>query len=96
MPVVSDPTEAQRLVEEGRAYSDAGDNAAAERAYLAAIALEPAWPIALYNLGLLYKYQGRWEESLRFNRRASELAILDRWLETSSLADLVTWYAIDR
>jgi hypothetical protein len=69
-----DLTAAERLVEEGRALNDAGDVVAAERAYRAASALEPDWSAPLYNLGFLCKYQGRWEESIEFNRRASELA----------------------
>ena len=52
----------------------AGDVVSAERAYRSASALEPGWSVPLYNLGLLCKYQGRWEESVEFNRRASELA----------------------
>jgi hypothetical protein len=71
---VDDYPPAVRLVEEGRALSSAGDAAGAERAYLAAIALEPAWSAPLFNLGLLYKYQLRWDESLDYNRRASELS----------------------
>ena len=69
-----DLTAAERLVEEGRACTEAGDVVAAERAYRSASALEPHWSVPLYNLGLLCKYQGRWEESVEFNRRASELA----------------------
>jgi tetratricopeptide (TPR) repeat protein len=75
---VSERSAAQRLLEEAKACGDAGDAAGAERAYLSAIGLEPAWSVPLYNLGLLYKYQGRWEESLEFNRRASELAADDQ------------------
>jgi tetratricopeptide (TPR) repeat protein len=69
---------AVRLVEEGRALSAAGDVAGAERAYLAAIELEPAWSAPLFNLGLLYKYQRRWAESLEYNRRASALSADDQ------------------
>jgi tetratricopeptide (TPR) repeat protein len=65
---------AERLVEEGRAYSQAGDAVAAEKAYRAAIELEPRWPVPLYNLGLLYKYQGRWKESFDCNHGAAALA----------------------
>lgn len=67
-------TPAEQNVEKGRDLSAAGDAAGAERAYLAANALEPTWSVPLYNLGLLCKYQGRWEESLAFNQRACELA----------------------
>ncbi len=71
---MSDLTPAERLVEEGTARNEAGDTAGAEHAYLSAAALDPDWSVPVYNLGLLYKYQGRWEPSLEFNRRASELA----------------------
>ena len=66
-------TPAERLIEDGRALSNAGDADGAERAYLAAAKLAPTWPVPFFNIGLLYKYQGRWEESLAFNQRASEL-----------------------
>jgi tetratricopeptide (TPR) repeat protein len=75
---MSDLTPAQRLVEKGLACSDAGDVGAAESAYRAAIALEPDWSVPAYNLALLCKYQGRWEESLEFNRRASVVAPDDK------------------
>ena len=76
--MVSDPTRAHRLNEEGRAHAEAGDTAAAERAYRSAIAVDPNSPAAFFNLGLLFKYQGRWEESFEFNRRASDLAPDDK------------------
>ena len=71
---MSDLSHAERLVEEGRGCRAVGDIAGAERAYLSAAALDPAWSAPLFNLGLLYKYQGRWTESLDFNRKAVELA----------------------
>lgn len=71
---MSDLTPAGQLVEEGMAFSDAGDIARATRAYLAAAELEPDWHVPHFNLGLLHKYEGRWQESLDFNRKASELA----------------------
>jgi hypothetical protein len=66
--------EAERLNEEGRACDDAGDVEGAERAYRSALALAPDWFAPAYNLGLIYKYQGRWAESLQLNLRAAELA----------------------
>src|SRR5215471_457255 len=65
---------AERVNEDGRALQDAGDTAGAEAAYRAALALAPEWSVPHYNLGLLCKYAGRWEESFDFNRRATELA----------------------
>jgi tetratricopeptide (TPR) repeat protein len=63
-----------QLLKEGIACSNAGDVAGAERAYLSAAALDPAWSAPRFNLGLLYKYQRLWAQSLEFNRQASELA----------------------
>ena len=66
-------TEAARLNELGNDLSDRGQLADAEQAYLAATEADPSWSAPLYNLGLLYKHQGRWDDSLRFNRRAVQL-----------------------
>jgi hypothetical protein len=65
-------TEAERLVEEGNSLKDAGDVAGAERAYRGAIVASPAWSVPYYDLGLLCKYAGRWQESLTFNAQAAE------------------------
>jgi hypothetical protein len=70
---VTELTPEERLVEEGRAYSADGDVDRAERAYRAAIEIAPDWSVPAYNLGLLCKYQRRWDESLALNRRAAEL-----------------------
>lgn len=67
-------TEAERLVAEGLDLEAAGDSAAAERNYHAAAERSPEWSVPLYNLGLMYKYQARWRESLEFNKRAAALA----------------------
>jgi len=60
--------------EQGRQLHAAGDIAGAETAYRAAIAAAPEWSVPVYNLGLVYKYERRWAESLEYNRRAAELA----------------------
>lgn len=65
-------TEAESLAEEGNTLKDAGDIDGAERAYRAAIACSPEWAVPYYDLGLLYKYAGRWRESLEFNQLAAE------------------------
>jgi hypothetical protein len=52
---------------------DAGDIVGAEAAYRAAIATAPDWSAPRYNLGLLYKYERRWRESLEYSRQAAEL-----------------------
>lgn len=43
------------------------------QAYQRAIKAAPAWAVPPYNLGLLHKVRGEWEESLRWNRVATEL-----------------------
>ena len=68
---VLDP--AEQLNEQGRKLSDEGDVAGAEAAYLAAIAAAPDWSAPHYNLALLYKYEGRWRESLAYNQRSAQL-----------------------
>ena len=65
-------TEAETLVEQGNALHQAGDVDGAERAYRAAIAASPDWSVPYYDLGLLCKYAGRWQESLDFNKLAIE------------------------
>ena len=67
-------TQAERLLAEGLELEHAGDSPAAERAYHAAAELSPEWSVPFYNLGLMYKYQHRWRESLEFNKRATTLA----------------------
>lgn len=65
---------AEQLNEQGMQLRDEGDVAGAETAYLAATAAAPDWSAPLYNLGLLYKYEGRWQESLAYNQQAAQLA----------------------
>jgi Flp pilus assembly protein TadD len=85
---------AERLVEDGRAAAEAGDVVTAEHAYRSAAELEPKSSVPHYNLGLLCKYQGRWQESLTFNRRASELAPDDQagwWNRRIAATALSEW-----
>ena len=49
------------------------DEVQAEADFLAALAIDEQDAVTNYDLALLYKYQSRWAESLRYNRRASEL-----------------------
>jgi tetratricopeptide (TPR) repeat protein len=58
----------------GMELRDKGDIAGAEEAYRAAAAAAPQWSAPVYNLGLLCKYEGRWQESLHCNQRAAALA----------------------
>lgn len=64
---------AARLHSQGQEQWDRGNDAEALKLYEKSIALDPSVPNALYNAGLVYKYQGKWEESLRYNARAHEL-----------------------
>jgi tetratricopeptide (TPR) repeat protein len=41
--------------------------------YLTAIRLDAHWSTPRYNLGLLYKHQKNWKESLKYNREATAL-----------------------
>ncbi|MGH6741723.1 MAG: hypothetical protein ACREDY_22325 [Bradyrhizobium sp.] len=68
------PIDAELLNEEGRRLSNDGDVPGAEAAYRAAIAASPEWSVPAYNLGLLFKYVGRWAESLHFNELATRLS----------------------
>jgi hypothetical protein len=55
-----------------------GEFAQAIELYQQAIAADRYWPVPLYNLGLLFKHQHRWPESLEYNRRAVALAPSDQ------------------
>ena len=65
---------AEHLVAHGLSLENDGDLAGAEDAYRRAAERSPEWSVPYYNLGLLCKYQSRWNESLDFNRRAAALA----------------------
>ena len=65
---------AEELNNKGMQLREEGDVAGAETAYRAAARAAPAWSAPIYNLGLLYKYEGRWPESLTYNQRAALLA----------------------
>jgi hypothetical protein len=57
----------------GNVSSEAGNLRGAERLYKLASKLAPQWSVPWYNLGLLTKNAGRWEDSLKFNQRALSL-----------------------
>lgn len=59
--------------ERGRMLDDRGDEKGAELAYRDAIRLDPKLEMAWFNLGLLFKRQRNWAESLRCNERSAEL-----------------------
>jgi hypothetical protein len=57
----------------GNRAADRGDRERAQHRYQLAARIDPWWSAPHYNLGLQAKYEGRWEESLRFNQRAAQL-----------------------
>jgi tetratricopeptide (TPR) repeat protein len=65
---------ASRANERGRELDRLGRAADAIQEYERASRLDPTWSVPLFNLGLVHKYAGAWEHSLRCNHRASELA----------------------
>lgn len=65
--------EAVEYNERGNACREAGNWQAAIELYEQAAALAPTWSSPAYNLGLVYKYQNRWKESLKYNQRAVKL-----------------------
>ena len=71
---MSDFDLAEQLNNEGMQLREDGDIAGAETAYRAAASAAPEWSAPVYNLGLLYKYEGRWQESLSCNQQAAMLA----------------------
>jgi hypothetical protein len=64
---------AEELHAAGMKHFEAGDEAAAVREYLRALALDPDRPKTLYNLGVIYKYRCAWRESFECNQRARRL-----------------------
>ena len=73
MPNFNEPERAEALNDRGNELRERGLIAEAERAYLDAAAADPRWSVPHYNLGLLYKYEGRWRESVVENRAALAL-----------------------
>jgi hypothetical protein len=57
----------------GNLTSDAGNLRRAARFYKLASSFAPQWSVPWYNLGLLTKNAGQWEDSLKFNQRALSL-----------------------
>lgn len=61
---------AERLNQQGIEAEEAGRRDDAVRFYEEAAAEDPTWATPLYNLGLLYKYEGQWDRSLELNLKA--------------------------
>ena len=65
---------ANRLNTRANGLKDKGWLAEADLSYRRAAELDPTWSVPWYNLGLMYKYEARWSESLECNGRATTLA----------------------
>lgn len=64
---------AEALNEEGNQLSEAGFHSESIEKYIEAIALNPNCDSYYYNIGLIYKYRGDWEQSFQFNQKAYAL-----------------------
>lgn len=70
---MSRKSDAIQYNERGNACREAGNWLAAIELYEQAASLAPEWSSPHYNLGLVYKYQNRWQESFDCNRRATKM-----------------------
>lgn len=85
---------ADRLHRQAQACSRAGDEDAALALYAKCVALDPDYASAFYNIGLIHKYRGEWEQSFAFNARAYELSPGDeasRWNLAIAATALRRW-----
>jgi tetratricopeptide (TPR) repeat protein len=64
---------AAALNAQGMELRESGKLDEAVEVYKKAIAADRTWSVPLYNLGLVYKDQRRWRQSLDYNRRATVL-----------------------
>lgn len=85
---------ADRLHRQAQACSRAGDEDAALALYAKCVVLDPDYASAFYNIGLIHKYRGEWEQSFAFNARAYELSPGDeasRWNLAIAATALRRW-----
>lgn len=68
---MTDFDRAEQFNDDGNRLRVVGDIFGAEAAYRAAASAAPQWSVPVYNLGLIYKYDGRWQESLACNQQAA-------------------------
>ncbi len=73
MTATTDNERADTHNERGRKLDAEGRTDEAIREYMRACEIDPQWAVPHYNLGLLYKYAGDWEQSLQWNQRAAAL-----------------------
>jgi hypothetical protein len=59
--------------DKGRKLERRGKVKEAIEQYRKAALADPSWSAPPYNLGLLFKYQCKWKESLEYNRRAVQI-----------------------
>lgn len=69
---------ANRHNEIGRKLLEEGALQEAEASFRKAIDVVPNWSVPWYNLGLVYKQQRKWSESLECNQRATQLNSKDK------------------
>ncbi len=65
--------QADELHKEAQRLSELGQDDEALLKYQEAITKNPAKAASLYNMGLIYKYRGQWQQSLEHNLRAYQL-----------------------
>jgi len=85
---------ADRLHRQAQACSRAGDEDAALALYAKCVVLDPGYAGAFYNMGLIHKYRGEWEQSFASNARAYELSPGDeasRWNLAIAATALRRW-----
>ena len=69
--------QAQKSNNRGKKFLEQGKWAQAEYCFHQAIEVDDDWATPWFNLGLLYKWQNRWRESLHSNLKAIDLGELD-------------------
>lgn len=85
---------ADRLHQEARQLDSEGKMEEAIAVYLQAIACDPEKAESYYNLGLIYKYRGDWQQSFKFNQQANALNPDDgatRWNLAIAATALSNW-----
>jgi hypothetical protein len=91
---MDDRDKAQELHQQAQLLSDEGKDDEAIKLYHEAIDLDPGKSESFYNIGLIYKYRGDWQESFEWNRRANQLDPSDessRWNLAIAATALRDW-----
>jgi tetratricopeptide (TPR) repeat protein len=69
---------ANKLLDLAMDLEKEGKSKEAIEVYLEIIKVAPSWATPYYNLGLMYKYRGDWQNSLIFNEKAVKLDPVDK------------------